>query len=1252
MLEASGLGAVNFYDGSLAPLGIGAGLLLTSGTTPGTTNTGDSFGTDNGGSSGIFYNGDADIDAVVNTVFQTQSYDATTLQFDFVADDPTATSISFDLVFGSDEFPEWVDLFVDCAIVMVNGVNYALFNHDPMHPLSVISSNLAAGYFQDNAGNVLPIEYDGVSHVLKIVAPIKPGQTNHVKIGIADTGDHILDSGVFIANLSAGNIPGSGVVSTVGGCTSGNDAVTGSLQDEYFDLQGGNDTVYAGAGDDIVVAGAGDDDVFGGSGADEIEGDGGDDWIDGGADADTAVYAGAKNSYSLSYDGSTMKTQLGSLADGIDTLANVEFVKFSDGLFALNAGTLTLVDTSAPPAANTAGTVVISGVAMAGKTLTAIVVDPDGVPAASAVEFTWSTSADGVTWAVESVVGNAFTLSSADIGKQVKVAASYADALNTPENPVSAAVTVVQASSKIVIDPMVITAPAGASVMDPLTTLVKNAADLGYTPGEASMAVKQVLGLDPDLSLASYDAYALLQADPADAAALAFIKIAAQVAMTASVSDPSGMNLTLAVLQAADAGGTLDLTIDADLASAGVDTASMTLVSGLNRDMADAGTYAVVELVWNDWAGQKDNLKPFLGHIDAISIHVNQAPVGLAAAQLQTPQDVALTISAADLLTGLSDPDGGTLGVVSLVVDQGGVVTSVADGSWTFTPDSGFSGPVELSYSVEDGQGASVAATVMLIVSPASAPPPPPVDHPASGVLGIAGTAAEGATIVADAGDLSDPEGIVTVTYQWQISADAGATWANIDGQTAGSLAIPGDQSWVGRDVRVAAVTTDALGGTTAFASASQTVANVNDQPTGTVVITGTAEQGRTLVASNTLVDGDGLGDIGYQWSAGGVDIAGATASSFTLTQAELGKTIAVTAAYVDLAGTAEHVASQATAIVTARPGLTVNGTAGDDVLAGGTGDDTLNGLGGNDTLSGGAGNDSMSGGAGNDTYDVEAAGDVVTEAAGAGTDLVRSSVGYTLGANVENLTLTGNAAIDGTGNALANTITGNGADNLLDGKGGSDKLIGGAGNDTYRVDATGATITEAVGGGIDTVVTSLSAYTLGSNVENLVLAGTAAANGTGNTLANSLTGNAAANVLTGLAGNDVLDGAAGGDKLVGGAGNDLLTGGLGADVFRFDTALNAVTNVDTVTDFAAGSDSFQLENAILKMLKSTGTLGAANFRASTAGTAADANDYVLYDTDSGALYYDADGTGAGAAVQFATLVGCPSLTAVDFIVT
>ena len=179
-----------------------------------------------------------------------------------------------------------------------------------------------------------------------------------------------------------------------------------------------------------------------------------------------------------------------------------------------------------------------------------------------------------------------------------------------------------------------------------------------------------------------------------------------------------------------------------------------------------------------------------------------------------------------------------------------------------------------------------------------------------------------------------------------------------------------------------------------------------------------------------------------------------------------------------------------------------------------------LTGNAGDNILSGGVGADIMSGGLGNDTYVVDVATDVVSELANAGTDTVQSGVTFTLGANVENLTLTATTAINGTGNALDNVLTGGSAANVL---------TGGAGNDTYVVGAGDTTI-EAASAGTD-IVQSATSWTLATNVENLTLTGTSAVNGAGNTLNNLLTGNSAANTL---------DGGTGADTLVGAAGNDI----------------------------------------------------------------------------------------------------------------
>ena len=134
--------------------------------------------------------------------------------------------------------------------------------------------------------------------------------------------------------------------------------------------------------------------------------------------------------------------------------------------------------------------------------------------------------------------------------------------------------------------------------------------------------------------MAKYDAYAILTQNSsgvtAMAAALNFLKIEGQVAMTASMSDKTGLQMTLAALNAGAINTPLNLTNTSDLMSAGVASAQVTAAANLNQDMHDANNFASAKQVWNDWAGKQDQLKPFLNHMDAISIHINQAPVGVA----------------------------------------------------------------------------------------------------------------------------------------------------------------------------------------------------------------------------------------------------------------------------------------------------------------------------------------------------------------------------------------------------------------------------------------------------------------------------------------------------------------------------------------------------------------------------------------------------------------------------------------------
>jgi len=210
---------------------------------------------------------------------------------------------------------------------------------------------------------------------------------------------------------------------------------------------------------------------------------------------------------------------------------------------------------------------------------------------------------------------------------------------------------------------------------------------------------------------------------------------------------------------------------------------------------------------------------------------------------------------------------------------------------------------------------------------------------------------------------------------------------------------------------------------------------------------------------------------------------------------------------------------------------LTINatGNAKANVLIGNTAANVING---------GTGADTMTGGSGSDTYVVDDARDQTIEQASGGLDLVQASVSWTLGAELENMTLTGSAAINATGNERANAILGNAAANVINGGVGADSMTGGSGSDTYVVDSAGDHVVEQSGGGLDQVQASIS-FTLGDEVENLTLTGTAAINATGNYKANALVGNGAANVLDGGYGADTMTGGSGSDTYVVDHGGD-----------------------------------------------------------------------------------------------------------------
>ena len=286
---------------------------------------------------------------------------------------------------------------------------------------------------------------------------------------------------------------------------------------------------------------------------------------------------------------------------------------------------------------------------------------------------------------------------------------------------------------------------------------------------------------------------------------------------------------------------------------------------------------------------------------------------------------------------------------------------------------------------------------------------------------------------------------------------------------------------------------------------------------------------------------------------------------------------------------------------------ITVVGSSGNDTIKGSSKNDELQGGDGDDTLDGGAGDDILNGGLGSDTaIFAKARGDYTFALAANGSLIVQGGGFVDAISNVESFQFS-----DGT----------------------------------YSLSQLLALITPVEPPPPPTSYTTSSSFTLPANALNLTATGKAHVKLTGNALNNSIIGNA---------GNNTIGGGHGNDKLSGGLGKDILTGGSGKDIFVFNTKLNAKTNLDKIVDFSVKDDTIWLDNAVFTKLgkgsvTKPGKLNKAFF--TIGDKAKDKNDYLIYNSKTGVLFYDADGSGSKAAVAIATLKKGLKLTYADFFV-
>ena len=630
----------------------------------------------------------------------------------------------------------------------------------------------------------------------------------------------------------------------------------------------------------------------------------------------------------------------------------------------------------------------------------------------------------------------------------------------------------------------------------------------------------------------------------------------------------------------------------------------------------------------------------------AIVGNINDAPTGSVLISGTATQGQTLTAS-----HSLIDADG--LGIVTYTWTTNATVLGTGSSYLLTQAEVGKAVTVTARYTDGGNSVESVSSSSTAIVANINDAP--------SGSVSINGTAAQGQTLTVS-NSLTDVDGLGSISYLWK----SGSTELG----TGRSYVLT--QADVGTSIQVMARYTD--GGNTFESVSSLTtspVVNVNDLPIGSVTISGNAQIGQQLSVSHSLSDADGLGTLSYRWLADGVDIAGAVGSSWTVTQAQIGKSISVVATYTDGGGTLESVASNSLQIANYNTAARENTTAVTTVVV-------------NDPLLGTARKFALSGPdaalfkispQGALTFVTVRDFERPTDANRDGVydvtvTIFNSKTGYRV---LQNLKVgVEYTPIQGTGNN--DNVKGSSLWDVLDGLGGHDTLTGGDGLDVFWISAGRDTVTDfnqlgkgntgaevlkvAAGATADVTLKSAwmaSADTVNFGAVNLSSSGfnvdlSAITTGQGWNIGNKgaaaqFKGSAGHDSLVGGSGNDQLLGGEGNDVLSGGKGADILTGGTGADVFR----LSGDTKTDHINDFQSGTDRIEFDRLVYKAL-APGALNASQL--ALGNTATTAAHRVVYDVNTGNLWYDADGSGRGAAVLVGVLDNHVHISHTDLCVT